>query len=404
MRSRRRRDKISIKKYLTLKNIIIAAAIVVVLTAAVVVIALQSSLQTGKKESLSFEYTTQGVIIRNEKLYKTDVSSRNKLVAEEGASVSKGDVIAEVYTSDYNQSIVDDLNACEKKILDYLRNNLLKDVLNQDLDSIDAQIDELSNDIRSAIISGKNEKLSEYYTQLSTLMQQRQDFLRKQVNEDAQLKELYDRESTLVAQMESWTKYSIAEEDGIVSYYFDGAEASLTPQNMKELSADELLNIQNGKSYYTLASSADAVPLYRLVKPSGWYIAVVSKERIPEFYDKDTAFNVEFTAGSGEQLTAKVADVKEDAGKYIYYLQFDDFKSSLLTPRYLELKISAQYVGIKVPASAVKTVDGATGIYVKDGGGKRFVEVDVLIEKDGEACVQPVDITVDLGEECEVFS
>ena len=54
MRSRRRRDKISIKKYLTLKNIIIVAAIVVVLTAAVVVIALQSSLQTGKKESLSF--------------------------------------------------------------------------------------------------------------------------------------------------------------------------------------------------------------------------------------------------------------------------------------------------------------------------------------------------------------
>ena len=146
------------------------------------------------------------------------------------------------------------------------------------------------------------------------------------------------------------------------------------------------------------------MPLYRLVKPSGWYIAVVSKERIPEFYDKDTAFNVEFTAGSGEQLTAKVADVKEDSGKYIYYLQFDDFKSSLLTPRYLELKISAQYVGIKVPASAVKTVDGATGIYVKDGGGKRFVEVDVLIEKDGEACVQPVDIPVDIGEECEVFS
>ena len=404
MQRRRRRDRFSIRKYLTVKNIAIAAAAILTVVAIVLVIALQSSLHTAKKETLAFEYTAQGVIIRNEKLYKTDVSSRNKLVAEEGASVSKGDVVAEVYTSDYNQSVVDELNACEKKILDYLRNNLLKDVLNQDLDAIDAQIDELSDEIRSAIISDDSSDLFELYTQLSTLMKQRQEFLRKQVNEDAQLRELYDQEDSLMAQIESWTKYSIAEEDGVVSYYFDGAEASLTPQNMKELSADELLNIQNGKSYYTLASSADAVPLYRLVKPNDWYIAIVTNERIPEFDDRDTAFTVEFTAGSGDGLTAKVADQKEDGGKYIYYLHFDSFSGNLLTPRYVELKISCEYVGLTVPAKAVKTVDGVTGIYIKDGAGRRFVEVDVLIEKDGQACVQPTDITVELGEECEVYS
>lgn len=50
-------------------------------------------------------------------------------------------------------------------------------------------------------------------------------------------------------------KIFVAEEDGVVSYYFDGAEASLTPENMLDLTANEILNIQNGKSYYTLAAS-----------------------------------------------------------------------------------------------------------------------------------------------------
>lgn len=189
----------------------------------------------------------------------------------------------EVYTKDYSQSVIDDLNTCEKKILDYLRNNLLKDVLNKDLDALDKQIDELSDEIRAAIISGNDSQLSNYYTQLCTLMNQRQEFLRKQVNEDDELKSLYKQETALLAQIESWTKFSIAEEDGVVSYYFDGAEASLTPENMLDLTANEILNIQNGKSYYTLAASTESIPLYRLVNPNDWYVAVVSNEKIEEF-------------------------------------------------------------------------------------------------------------------------
>ena len=402
-KNRRRRDKFNIKKYVTKRNLLISGIAVVVVVAILLIILLQSSIYTAKKDTISFKHSTQGVIIRNEKLYKTDVSSRTKLVTEEGASVSKGDVIAEVYTKDYSQSVIDDLNTCEKKILDYLRNNLLKDVLNKDLDALDKQIDELSDEIRAAIISGNDSQLSNYYTQLCTLMNQRQEFLRKQVNEDDELKSLYKQETALLAQIESWTKFSIAEEDGVVSYYFDGAEASLTPENMLDLTANEILNIQNGKSYYTLAASTESIPLYRLVNPNDWYVAVVSNEKIEEFENKSTAFTVDFTAGKGEKVTAKIFDSKEDGGKYIYYLHFDSYNENLLTPRYIELTVSCDYVGTVVPDNAIKTVDGEKGIYVRQDGEKKFVEVNVLIQKDGEACIEPVDITVDLGEECEVF-
>ena len=404
MARRRRRDRFNIKQYLTSKNLLIAAIALVVVISIVLIVILQSSIYTAGKASISFSYDTQGVIIRNEKLYKTDVSSRTKLVTEEGANVARGDVIAEVYTSDYNQAVIDELNACEKKILDYLRNNLLKDVLNQDLDSLDQQIDELSAQIRTCIINGDTAEMTDYYSDLCTLMQQRRDFLRNQVNEDSHLAELYAREDELLVQVESWTKFSIAEEDGIVSYYFDGAEASLTPSNMKELTADELLNIQNGKSYYTLASSADAVPLYRLVKESDWYVAIVSNEPIKEFENSNTAFTVSFASGDADEiLTAKVADYKEDAGKYIYYICFSGFNKNLLTPRFIELTISCEYIGLTVPKKAVKMVDGKTGVYIKDGKEMCFVEVEVLIEQDGMACIEPIDLTVNLGTECEVY-
>ena len=119
MPTRRRRRRISFKALLTKRNIIIAAAVLVVLIAVILICTLQTSIYIAKSETIPFEYKTQGVIIRNERLYKADVSSKTTLIAKEGAAVSKGDAIAEIYTSDYSQSVVDDLNSCEKKILDY---------------------------------------------------------------------------------------------------------------------------------------------------------------------------------------------------------------------------------------------------------------------------------------------
>ena len=404
MPTRRRRRRISFKALLTKRNIIIAAAVLVVLIAVILICALQTSIYIAKSETIPFEYKTQGVIIRNERLYKADVSSKTTLIAKEGAAVSKGDAIAEIYTSDYSQSVVDDLNSCEKKILDYLRNNLLKDVLNKDLDALDNQINEASEKIRTAVITNKSDSLLSSYDELCLLMKQRVDFLKEQVNEDSQLKALYDQESALMAQIDSWTKYSVAEDDGVVSYYFDGAEASLTPDNMLDLTASQLLNIQNGKSFYTLASSTDAIPLYRLVNPNDWYVAIVSPKRIEEFENKNTAFSVSFARGDSDTVAAKIYDFKQDGGNYIYYLHFDSYNENLLTPRYIELTVSCDYVGLKVPKSAVKNIGGKTGIYIRQNGEKKFTEVNELIKKDNYVCVEPVSVTDQFAENCEVFS
>ena len=56
------------------------------------------------------------------------------------------------------------------------------------------------------------------------------------------------------------------------------------------------------------------------------------------------------------------------------------------------MTVSADYVGIQVPASSIKEVDGQKGVYYKNGEDKAFAPVTVLIEKDGQAIVQPIDL------------
>ncbi|MBR2223764.1 MAG: hypothetical protein IJ973_05510, partial [Christensenellaceae bacterium] len=87
---------------------------------------------------MAFSVSTEGIIVRSEKLYQMDVNGKAELTVEEGQSVTKGEEIAVVYSSDYSESTLTDLKNCRAKILDYLRNNMLKNILNKDLSDMDA--------------------------------------------------------------------------------------------------------------------------------------------------------------------------------------------------------------------------------------------------------------------------
>lgn len=73
--------------------------------------------------------------------------------------------------------------------------------------------------------------------------------------------------------------------------------------------------------------------------------------------------------------------------------------------RQVEFKISADYVGIKVPVSAVKTKDGVTGVYYKNEEGKKVFEpAAVLIRQDKECIIEPVDLRSKLDVGSEIYA
>ena len=140
-----------------------------------------------------------------------------------------------------------------------------------------------------------------------------------------------------------------AESAGLVSFYFDGTETLLTPENMQNLTVQNIQDITAGKSFYQQDGQDVTKPLYRLVEQNLFYVVMVADEQVPEFAN-NTAFQVQFSGDEESTYVGKVIGYVEDSGQYLYYLEFNEDVSKLLTARRVSMKITSDYVGIEVPA------------------------------------------------------
>ena len=68
------------------------------------------------------------------------------------------------------------------------------------------------------------------------------------------------------------------------------------------------------------------------------------------------------------------------------------------------MEISARYVGIEVPQSALKEKDGVLGVYYMKDGKKTFEPVEVLIRQEKRAIIRAVNAGSTLGVGSEIYS
>lgn len=381
----------------------IALAALVIVAIILILILGNSKPMSAEQGTMRFEYEADGIVIRSEKLYRAENYGKTVFLAEEGQNVAAGASIAEVYSWDYNEQDMEDLYTLQDTIMDYLQVYMLQSALNKDLESLTASINQKTEEI-AAVVSGQSAgDLQKLERELKILMDERQKFLRDSLNEDDQLKTYYEQETNLQTRINDAKKTITAESEGLVSFYFDGTETLLTPENMDKLTVKNIQDITAGKSFYKQDGESVTKPLYRLVEKDLFYVVMISNQRVPEFAN-NTAFKVEFSGDSQAVYVGKILGYVENSGKYLYYMQFNEDVSRLLTARRVSMKISSDYVGIEVPSSAIKTVDGQKGVYFEKDGEKVFEPVTVLIERDGKAIIQAVDISSPLSKTSTIYS
>ncbi len=334
--------------------------------------------------SMTFSVNAGGIVIRSERLYKAENSGKTEFLAMEGQVVNAGVAIADVYSWDYNESDYFALKELREKIMDYQQNNALSDVVDEELQALDALIGEKTQEIKGLVTGEEEGDINVLQAELASLMSERSTVLKDAAKQDTQLTSYYEEEQTLETRISNYKTTIAAEYDGVVSFYFDGLEAILTPANMEKLTVKDIDRIYNG-TYLKSASQTGVRPLYRLVDNNLWYVVMVSKEAIAEF-ENDTAFKVEFSFGEDYTYSATVEDSQKEGKKYIYYLKFTESIDKLLLARQVEFTVSTKYVGIDVPESAIKKKGGEYGVYYLRNGKKTFEAVDILI-KDGKRAI-----------------
>ena len=392
-----RRGENSFLKKLPLYGTILVLAVVVVILAVNIFKPKTFAVESG---AMSFQTDANGIMIKNETLYSAEGYGRADYVAQDGQFVQTGTLIAEVYSNDYTDNDYNTLKELREKILDYQQNNAQTGVIDQDMASLDEQINRISDQIRKVISREQEGDLRQLQIDITRLMDERSNIMRSAAKEDSQLSSYYEQERTLVEKIKNYRRDLIAEKDGMVSFYFDGTETVLSPSTMGNLTVKTINNILSGRLGIDLSNTVK--PLYKIVDRNDWYIAVLMDKAVPEFIEEQK-YVVAFTFGNDYTYEGRLVSHVEDNGKFIYIFNFQENIDKLLRARRISCNISVRYTGLQVDSKVVKVKDGQTGVYYLKDGEKTFEPVDVLITQGGKSIIKVKDSSSALKDGSEVF-
>jgi len=338
--------------------------------------------------STSDTRTMQAVIMRDEKVASMDGNSTLVYVAEEGEMLNAGDEIAYIYSAGYSTKEMQKLESIRQDIRAY-HTTILSNIVDAELDRLDNQVKYLAQQMKSLVTRKANGSLINLEFQLTQAMEARQEYLRQNRREDTKLNSLYEDESKRESSISSWRSVETASSKGVVSFYLDGYEQYLSPDNIVNINIEGIRNILNGRSADNSADSRLTTNIYRLVNTDKWYLLLLSN---------DASFSPVTGQGFWLQMEGfddviyqtSVESILKSGNDTLAVLSCTNPIGPLLNQRSGSVIISAELSGLYVPAGAIMTENNLTGVTVYDGAAGSFVPVQVVSSEGGSVLVSPV--------------
>lgn len=358
----------------------------------------QPDLETTPATLVTQESTmTVGVtIMRNETVLFSSVSGDINYLHGDGEKVSIHTPVAEIYpsasSSEEQRRRIIDLN---RKIRILEQSNMsdaekrtdttsTDQIIRQNLYEILKQID--GNDISGA------DSLSDA---LLIQMNRRRIITRAVANYDDRIKELKEQLSQLSSSGATVEDTITTPASGYFYSVVDGFESIFSSANIEDLDYLEFLELadRDAESYNPFV---DGYPVGKLVTDYTWYAAcVIDADQLHNF-ETGKNHDVKFPYNDGVTLSMYLyrilADVDSDTAVLI-------FRTNILPEGFNYLRnqtvqvVQSAYTGYRIPASAIRIVNGKTGVYILRGSQIHFRRIETLYEYDGYIIVKERDET-----------
>lgn len=330
----------------------------------------------------------EAVVMRNETVVNTESYARVDYVAEECALVSAGDTVASIYASGYSEKEMASLEDTRKDIRDYY-NQILENILDSTLEQYTLQVSQRALELQT-IIQGKEQgNLLTVQAQLEQAMTERQDYLRTSKREETQLSNLYQRETQLMNSIASWKRDYTAPVSGIVSFYLDGYESLLSPNNWDNITVNDLHGVIRGDRPSVTNESRGSTPLFKVIDSSAWSVLLIT-DNASDLPVVGQAYSLTLKGYEDYVYSATVSDIKRFDSETMIRMEIDQDVLPAINLRTTHASIGTQYAGLRVPINAVYTVNGVTGVYRHNGDTYDFIPVTVTASDSEYALIEPV--------------
>ena len=332
--------------------------------------------------TLGARYSGDCLIVRNETPFDAEGVTSVDYKAEEGSLVQRGDTICNVYSSSLSTKEVTALQDYRDQIRDYQLQLLAAET------TYDAKMARVESDVLSRarevreMIAGARGSLINQEKLLDAAIDARQQYLKQKYSSDQRLTRLYDDELSQEQRIQSWTKAYAATQEGLVSFYSDGYEYSLTAANYDTFIPSDVRRMYNGYKPEKSTTDKGKTTIYRTVRDGMWYVLFLSDDSTWTPVDGQT-YELKLERCENTTVMATVESSTRSGGELLVRLSVSGSVKPVLYMRTCQAELGDYVSSLCVPSRALIRKDDMDCVVVVDGANQSLIPVNILL-RDGD--------------------
>lgn len=354
-------------------------------------VATEPALQETYEEVLE----TEGYIFRTETVLENAVSSTGSVIPNcaEGEHIRKGGEVATLY-SDYSPDTVARIAEIEEQMAMLEKYKETESVSLKDAAGIDAEIFSVLSKIRGYADSGNAKDAVDLRRSLVAAVGEKAVLMGSYSNIDEEIASLKNEKAALTNKLGSLISTVHTPVSGFYYSETDGYENVFRSELLEEITLKDLSDLLE-KEPEAKGTAGKTVTVSR------WYLVCMLDSAEKNTYKIGGDCSVNFK-GANVKIDMKVENILYDDSSTAVILSSTRMPEGFDFRRVQDVElIKAEYTGLKVPAEAVRMIDGETGVFVLDVVTVRFRKVDIIYKTDAAYIVKLPAPAEDTEEESE---
>ena len=342
-------------------------------------------------DTLETEYATKVTIsdtvklnchvLRDETLVNSSNTGTYNYVVSEGEKLGKGQVITNVYSTDSEYRIQEQIQELNSKI-DILENSSVEHVYyTMDISKVDSDISKMILEYRNEIATGDLYVAIQKKNELLTMLNKRHLGVNALSGFENIIEKYKEEKETLMNRVSGKGDTIVSPTAGYFFSDVDGYENILTPNILKDATVDAIISAIERKPEKVASSVVG-----KIVSAFDWYtICIVDKEEAMK-YTTGKYYKLTYPYSVGTTINSELANkiVQPDHDKSILVFKTDCNYDSFNFMRNQVIEVSrASYTGLKIKKEALRILDGEEGVYILEGNTVVFKRAEKVYENDG---------------------
>lgn len=337
----------------------------------------------------------QCYMLRHEAYVTSNVSGVLYYSVSDGERVRKNQTVADIFGSESDIELQKQIEQIDRRI-EILEESAVSDGY------VTVSISKMDNDILDTILSVNRHLVQEEYVRafsfsdhLLTTLNKRHLVINRESGYDSQISRLEGEKQVLMGRLSQNVAFVNTQYSGFFSTDLDGYENILIPGILDNINVD---------GFFDVLSNAEKVPgnvVGKVITDYEWNIVALVEKKIAGDFAEGKKYDLYFPYSNNSKISSCVLDKKViQTSSDTVLLSFSASEIpegfSYMREQIVEI-VRNSANGIRIPKSALRVIDGQTGVYIYSANTVHFKKVEILYTSDSFYLVNGTDETNPLG-------